>query len=208
MQQAAASAPPTTTSFAGMLAALAAPSPKSVPAWSEDDLEDDVATLSYERALRAHARYRSPAFTGESLTQFAEPGLKAAPRPSPVALPGIPEKEAFAANAAESVSLGHPSVALGRDLKCASITIRLSRTECAQLRKRAAEAGLTVSAYLRSCTFEVESLRGLVKDTMAQLRAATTAGKPARSNSAGPFRRGWLRRFLLLFHGGQRADCA
>jgi hypothetical protein len=99
-------------------------------------------------------------------------------------------------------------VALGRDLKCASITIRLSRTECAQLRKRAAEAGLTVSAYLRSCTFEVESLRGLVKDTMAQLRAATTAGKPARSNSAGPFRRGWLRRFLLLFHGGQRADCA
>jgi hypothetical protein len=68
--------------------------------------------------------------------------------------------------------------AFERELKCASITIRLSQDECAQLRQRAAEAGLTVSAYLRSCTFEAESLRAMVKDTLAQLRAATTAGKP------------------------------
>ena len=64
-----------------------------------------------------------------------------------------------------------PPLALDRNLKSASITIRMSNAECAQLRKRAAEAGLTVSAYLRSCTFEAESLRALVKDTLAQLRA-------------------------------------
>jgi hypothetical protein len=33
---------------------------------------------------------------------------------------------------------------LERDLKCASITIRVSKAENAQLRRRAAEAGLTV----------------------------------------------------------------
>jgi citrate lyase subunit beta/citryl-CoA lyase len=53
--------------------------------------------------------------------------------------------------------------------KCASITIRLSKTECDQLRKRAAQAGLTVSAYLRSCTFEAEALRAQVKDVLAAL---------------------------------------
>jgi predicted DNA binding CopG/RHH family protein len=59
-----------------------------------------------------------------------------------------------------------------RNLRRTSITIRMSSEENLQLRKRAAEAGLTVSAYLRSCTFEAESLRALVKDTLAQLRAS------------------------------------
>ena len=47
----------------------------------------------------------------------------------------------------------------------------MSEVESAQLRQRAAEAGLTISAYLRSCTFEAESLRAQVKETLAQLRA-------------------------------------
>jgi hypothetical protein len=67
-----------------------------------------------------------------------------------------------------------------RDLKNSSITIRMSKAECAQLHSRAAEAGLTVSAYLRSCTFEAESLRAMVKDAMAQLRSAQTQAKPDR----------------------------
>jgi len=60
-----------------------------------------------------------------------------------------------------------------RNLKRASITIRLSEQECAQLRQRAAEAGLSVSAYLRSCTLEVEDLRAQVKATLAEMRSAT-----------------------------------
>lgn len=60
----------------------------------------------------------------------------------------------------------------GRRLKTASITIRLSGPECAKVRERAAEAGLTVSAYLRSCALEVESLRSQVKETLAQLRTS------------------------------------
>src|ERR1035441_3774221 len=45
-------------SFASTLAAFAAPAPKPQPDWNLDGLADDVATLSYEQALRAHARYR------------------------------------------------------------------------------------------------------------------------------------------------------
>jgi len=55
----------------------------------------------------------------------------------------------------------------------------MSRAECAQLHSRAAEAGLSVSAYLRSCTFEAETLRAMVKDTMAQLRSVQTQAIPA-----------------------------
>jgi hypothetical protein len=91
------------------------------------------------------------------------------------------------------------------NLKCASVTVRLSQAECAQLRKRAAEAGLTVSAYLRSCTFEAESLRAMVKDTLARLRSGASAEE---HSSSAPTRRSlfsWLARLLAVGHGGRRA---
>ncbi|MDR3774796.1 MAG: hypothetical protein P4L26_15685 [Terracidiphilus sp.] len=188
MQQPAAPATsPTSPTFAGLLAALASPSSSSdrQPAWSSDDLADDVATLSYERALRAHSRYRSPDLADRSLTQPAEP------LPDPVLDVPPAGDSALQSSAVELEAATDATTAQDRDqhqiqdrlqdqsqdqshdrnLKSASITIRLSRDECAQLRLRAAEAGLTVSAYLRSCTFEAESLRAMVKDTLAQLRA-------------------------------------
>jgi predicted lysophospholipase L1 biosynthesis ABC-type transport system permease subunit len=79
--------------------------------------------------------------------------------------------------------------ALERNLKSASITIRMSHEECAQLRTRAADAGLTVSAYLRSCTFEAESLRAQVKDALSQLRAGESSGEAPRY---APVKRSWL----------------
>lgn len=180
---------PNSPTFAGLLAALASPSSSAAtdrqPAWSNDDLADDVATLSYERALRAHSRYRSPDLNDRALTQPAEtlpdsgPGTPpAGDAPAPIAAaesisPAVAEAEPAAATEA--------ATAQDRNLKSASITIRLTRDECAQLRLRAAEAGLTVSAYLRSCTFEAESLRAMVKDTLAQLRA--DAGNESRTAS-------------------------
>jgi hypothetical protein len=64
------------------------------------------------------------------------------------------------------------SATAARPLKTATITVRLSESECAQLRRRAAEAGMTISAYLRSCTLEVESLRAQVKEALASLRSS------------------------------------
>ena len=181
-------------SFAGLLAALASPAQttgdfsgkpssirrKSTSAWNDDDLADDVATLSYESALKVHARYRP---TDQSLTQLPDPVPfcfdevpAATPHPAP-RIAAYPAPRAAANPQPEFNRL--PPVQAERDLKDSSITIRMSKAECAQLHSRAAEAGLTISAYFRSCTFEAESLRGMVKDTMAQLRSAAAEDKPA-----------------------------
>jgi hypothetical protein len=206
MPQPAPSAPsPASQSFAGLLASFTTPGEKKPPVrdlgrvplrnqpHDLDGLEDDVATLSYERALRAHARYRAPEGTAEPVPQVAarfpslaaaEPAVaeplrifEAAPaweaEDAPTAVAQVETIPAahFAADAElELPAVRDQPAGLDRNLKTSSITIRLSQTECAQLRRRAAEAGLSVSAYLRSCTFETEALRALVKDTLAKMR--------------------------------------
>lgn len=185
---------PTFSSFAGLLATLASPahdtanfsakpsSPlrKSTSAWSDDDLADDVATLSYESALKAHARYR---YADQSLTQLPDPVPFCFEEVSPATSRPAPRVAAYPAPrsvaSSEPASNRLPPAHFERDVKDSSITIRMSKAECAQLHRRAAEAGLTVSSYLRSCTFEAESLRAMVKDTLAQLRSAQTQAKPA-----------------------------
>lgn len=184
---------PASPSFAGLLAALASPAHdsgyfsgkpssagrKSTSTWNDDDLADDVATLSYENALKAHARYRP---TDRSFTQLPDPVpfcFDGAPTATSQPAPRIAEYPASRAAANREPLLNRlPPLCVERDLKDSSITIRMSKAECAQLRRRAAEAGLTVSAYLRSCTFEAESLRAMVKDTLAQLRPAQARARP------------------------------
>ena len=269
------------TSFAGLLASFAAPGQKKPPARDlgretardrardrardPNGLEDDVATLSYERALRAHARYHAPE---EALASagLAAADIPAVARPEP-ALPGpalpeptLPEPSLaeplrifeadpmlpgeapasadghaetnsaaqFAADAGQNMAgqdmagqdmadQAHPAgldlpAGLDRNLKTASITIRLSPSECAQLRRRAAEAGLTVSAYLRSCTFETEALRALVKDTLAKMRAdgmRADGGRfdEVRDQPVTPsLARRWWRELLARFWPRERVD--
>jgi len=213
---------PASSTFAGFLATLAAPEQatgfpgdgtvstkwKPAPSWNDDDLADDVTTLSYESALKAHARYRP---TDQSLTQPADvepfcyedasatatlPAAQPIVNPEPGALP-------------DQMPILFRTTPVMRDLKDASITIRMSKAECAQLHRRAAEAGLTISAYLRSCTFEAESLRTMVKDTLAKLRAATSHVKPLQP-APSFFSRlaSWLARFITPWRGIQRASRA
>jgi len=239
---------PSANSFAGLLASLTSPKPSAT--WNDEELADDIATLSYESALRAHARYRSPDRTDRSLTQaapadsqqidsyelapveeapvgpsassFATPRAEADNRPSAGAKAHT-DFEALAApirlrsgQALKSCPVTKQSSSAVRDavrpaptefkrnLKTGSITIRMSREECDQLHRRAAEAGLTVSAYLRSCTFEAESLRALVKDTMAELKAARSTEKPV---SRAPARRSLgdrLSRFFTPWRAARR----
>ncbi|HSZ16730.1 MAG TPA: hypothetical protein VK764_06490 [Terracidiphilus sp.] len=146
----------TPSSFAGFLARFAAPSP-TTDRWNDDALADDIATLSYEQALRTHTRFHP----------------SSQPSPSDLDLPGSRLPTPAAASAQATAAAGPASIpaCLAESRKSSSITIRLSSAECEQLRRRAAAAGLTVSAYLRSCIFEVESLRAQVKDTLAQLRS-------------------------------------
>jgi hypothetical protein len=201
MQQATESAPSAAAnSFAGLLASLTAPK-KSASDWNDDDLADDAVTLSYENALRTHARYRAPDPADRSLTQPPRDDLgridsyELAPveevQKAPPAKPFVPSRPAAPAVPYAARPVPTP---FERNLKSASITIRLSKEESEQLHRRAAEAGLTVSAYLRSCTFEAESLRAMVKDTMAQLKAATSEGKQAARSHSSLGRR-WSRLF-------------
>jgi hypothetical protein len=145
--------------FAGLLASLAAPQKPSVSPW-DDELADDFATISYEKALRTQPGYQPPAAEPLSGSALIETSQVAGPSGSGRG-PFAPVKER---------------------LKTASITIRLSEAECAQIHQRAAEAGLTISAYLRSCTLEAETLRAEVKETLAQLRQSS----PTRSEAIAP----------------------
>ncbi len=236
MQQAAETSPsPTAANFAGLLAALTSPAPKAAPSdrsssqgrktgapsdgsslqgwktspdWNDDGLEDDVATLSYERALRTHARYRASNSDDRSLTQPA-----AAPVDSYETLPAeafatAPKAKSNAADAggriAEQDAVRKTPALFEKNLKSASITIRVSKEECEQLHQRAAEAGLTVSAYLRSCTFEAESLRALVKDTMAQLKPVTSAATQAAPVEAQRGKSRWMARMFTPWQGSRR----
>jgi hypothetical protein len=189
--------------FAGLLTALASVKPTELPRWNDDDNPKDVATLSYENALRKHARYKSG--DAEEITTTQPPASRSARIGAAI------KNEMPLRQAATLAPKGE------RDRKCASVTIRMSHSECEQLRERAAEAGLTISAYLRSCTFEADSLRAQVKQTLAELRSTHApeasqakdrtkqnenheAGESERNSESEGSRLGWLRRIILDLH--------
>jgi hypothetical protein len=164
-------------SFAGVLASMAV-SQEPDPAWNDDALAADVATISYEPALRTRGRSR---------LEVCAPQGDAAAVETPGGGAGREKSEAGA----------DP-----RPLKTASITVRFSAPENVQVRRRAAEAGLTVSAYLRSCTLEVEILRTQVKDTLAELRSSREVSvEPCRMERTPTFQNAlqrlghWFRQF-------------
>lgn len=180
-QSAIAGAVSDKSTFAGVLAALTEPAAKPEPSVTEaasgwlNDLKDDVSLLSYERALKAQGCCR--------------PGDRAA---VPVACAGgVDEIAAAPAERASKPFRSRPCVASEELRKRASVTIRMSRAECERLQQRSAEAGLTASAYLRSCAFEVDSLREQVKQALAELRAAELAAKQPLPLA----QRWWLRIF-------------
>jgi hypothetical protein len=90
------------------------------------------------------------------------------------------------------------------DLRSVSVTIRLSKAECARLHEHAAEAGVTVSAYLRSCTFEAEALRAEVKAALAELKAAASKEKPVAPAKERRSWFGWLARLLARRHSASQ----
>jgi hypothetical protein len=142
MQETQIPVAPTAPSFASLLSSLTSPSSEPLEPWDDSGLADDVATISYERALRTQTR--------------TKPAVDHSP------------------------AMRH---AKDRAPKTAIITLRLTQAECAQLHKRAAEAGFTVSAYLRSCVFEVEALRAQVREALSQFRSAAS---PERKDKREP----------------------
>ncbi len=202
MQQPATSQPsPSLSGFAGLLATLAS-SPTSLPSdaaadaplWNSRDLGEDVATLSYEHALRAHARYRPLNRDSSRVDRSAMlPGELGNDTSAEAAI----KNDAAVANVAADVAPGWTfGTSPDRELRSASVTIRLNKAECARLHRRAAEAGLTVSAYLRSCALEAEALRAQVKQALTELKAGNKGTR--EQGNERPKRRnflGWIRWF-------------
>ena len=148
------------SSFASLLESFTGPAKNAKETWDDTALLDDIATISYEQALRAHRR--------------------------------VPPAAAIAADEAQSLTPRTTQqtspVARGKKRKSASITIRLTEAEEIQLHERAAAAQLSVSAYLRSCIFEAESLRAQVKEALSQIRAAAQADPSSKPPSASAWR--------------------
>jgi len=197
MQQPAPTQPSSTpSSFAGLLASLASPPPQAAdddPPWSTSDLGEDVISLSYERALRAHARYRPADRLVDGDIDRGD-GLTAPPVSFGVEAGADAAIETDAAGATGSAGVTDAAVAApslpadlapDRDLRSASVTIRLSKAECVRLRERAAEAELTVSAYLRSCVLEAEALRAEVKQALAELKTGARGTSQPSGEAAG-----------------------
>lgn len=167
-QSANSSRPASEPNFAGLLASFAVPkhaNTHTAAARNNGALEDDVVTLTYEQALRNQTRHRAD-------ERGRETSAIQATRTDEIASAGSGET---------------PHPASGRESRTASVTIRLSKSECAMLHQRAAEAGISVSAYLRSCVLEADALRKQVKDALLELKtAAKTDTAPA------PVRRSWF----------------
>jgi predicted DNA binding CopG/RHH family protein len=170
-----------------MLADFATPAKKFPPARDLDGLADDIATLSYEHALKTHARYHP--FPDHAVSPEAQPSQPAFPGSLPLFAPGsgvddrAPQEPASQDPKSENSVSASALSADAANRKAASVTVRLTRAEDERLRQRAAEAGLTISAYLRSCAFEVETLRAQVKQTIAEMRHADPAPLPERKSS-------------------------
>jgi mobilization protein NikA len=195
-------------SFASLLAGLAATAPKATNAWNDDCLADDIATLSYEQALRAHAHYRgansgraSSLEEGDAGQRVREPVHSSPKSAQRSKLSSSPARNRFGEATGQSV---RQPAARNESRKSASITIRLSQAECAQLRERAAAAGLTVSAYLRSCTFEVETLRAQVMDALAQFKSAGSTAQEAPAKPTASSSPTWRTRLFPRWAGQRR----
>lgn len=161
-------APKEVNSFASLLASLTGVPQKRNDTWDDSTLADDVTTISYEQALRAHRRVPlTETLTVNEVSDLVESSAaQTFPPPS------------------------------RRYRKNASITIRLTKEEEAQLRERAAAAQLTISAYLRSCIFEAESLRAQVKEALTQMRAGTVSDSHVPQEPRTKPADDWRARFL------------
>ncbi len=112
-----------------------------------------------------------------SLSPQMETPAKAKPSdfPQPKGSNGARKKSTKASVAIEAVNV--PQV-LQRassplDSKSVMLSVRLTEPELELLRLRAAECGVSVSGYMRSCVLEADQLRTQVKHALAEMRAAT-----------------------------------
>lgn len=120
------------------------------------------------------------------------PGAKAGRGCRPESKPEFREVLAEAVRPAEVMVAAQP-MELARQV---AISIRLAPAERALIKTRAAEAGLSASAYIRQCALEVEQLRAQVQQTLAAMERKGPASVVTSAAAAAP---GFFARVMRRF---------
>jgi len=96
-----------------------------------------------------------------------------------------PEPTTFRQVLAEKVSIlpAAPQSTAIVERRTTALSLRISLAEHTLLKKRAAEANLSISCYLRNCVLEVETLRAQLARTLEEQRSM----RMQPSNPASPF---------------------
>jgi hypothetical protein len=93
--------------------------------------------------------------------RFAQQLEREEPHPQATLSPGSPKNP-------QPVLSFHPYAQ--KNGRMMALTVRLTPEDCEEVRQRAKEAGMSISAYLRACALEVDQLRAQVKQMIATLR--------------------------------------
>jgi hypothetical protein len=161
------------------------PTPAFSPAVQHDKVQHDKPAPA---VFPAPSSFNDEAFLPDmvSLSAAARPPAHAM---NPQEQPVIP---AFGTVFAEAIPTEPDPAALAlvwpvapKNERQVSMSLRVAASEQALIKARAAEAGLSVSAYLRQCALEVEKLRAQVHHTLALIEQRSEQG-PVRSLTAGP----------------------
>lgn len=117
------------------------------------------------------------------------------------------KKAAFREVLAEAVKPTQVVVAQPAELaRQKAISIRLAPAERDLIQTRAAETGITVSAYIRQCVVEVDQLRAQVQKAMAAMdRGGAAVGLPIAPPASAP---GFISRITRRFFSGKGAVLA
>lgn len=162
--------------------------PIAVPASASADpeLERPKQTASKVRESKQRSTRRTAAQKHVAKAPAQRSAVKHATRP------------AFCEVLAEAVRPAEVIVAAAQPLELSrqvAISIRLAPAEGALIKTRAAEMGISASAYLRQCALEVEQLRAQVQQTLAAMECKGAGSTQFPVRTPGFFAR-LVRRFF------------
>jgi len=175
---------------------------------SEKDVDSAIPRLVSSQHQEMSAEKALPPRPREAFA-FSPKTARAIPGPKKKLKTALKTRSKSSSRRAESKSLispKHHELQLSRIDPAAQrrsvVSVRLTELELAQLRERAFESGISVSAYMRSCVLDTEQLRAQVKQALAEMRgvrpAPASIPQPALSGmqSDGSSNSDWFR--LLL----------
>ena len=160
------------------------PEAEGMPGLIPEPTQGTRSDRSKRENVTPPAGTRRPA-KGKRTSEFAARNRAAVKSRSLAEHKEAPEERPSIASA-EQQALELLSQNLTADHRRSTVSIRLNEAEVEQLRMRATESGLSVSAYMRSCVLEAEQLRSQVKQALALMLVRTASNSSVQAASPHP----------------------